>query len=126
MPTPFDNLVGIDQRLFADPAPSPDETQFQTDNTSAQYFNSPYYRLHKTQLQPVPAPKVSPPILDLSSVVPADLLDAVVAAKRVSFHAVGDTGAAKVNSQQTASHAIANEASVADAMTADVAPGGAG
>ena len=41
---------------------------------------------------------------------------AIEAAKRISFHAVGDTGAAKVRSSQTATKAIAHEASVADAM----------
>src|SRR5262249_18539269 len=42
----------------------------------------------------------------------------------ISFHAVGDTGAAKVNAHQSAAQALANEANVADAMAADGAPAG--
>jgi hypothetical protein len=42
------------------------------------------------------------------------------------FHSVGDTGAANVNVAQTAARAIADEASVADSMAADVAAGGPG
>ena len=43
----------------------------------------------------------------------------------ISFHAVGDTGAAKVSSFQSAAEAIAHEASVADALARDVKRGGA-
>jgi 3',5'-cyclic AMP phosphodiesterase CpdA len=111
-------------RLFADPTPGADETSFQVDNTSEAYYNSPYYLLHSKQLQPVPAPRTSPPHVDLANVLPAELLAAITAAKRISFHAVGDTGAAKVNVAQTAGQAIANEASVADAMAQDVAAAG--
>ena len=38
-------LRGVDQRLFADPRPTPDEGSFQVDNTSEQYYTSPYYKL---------------------------------------------------------------------------------
>ncbi len=113
-------LAGLGGRLFADPQPAPDETSFQVDNTSSQYYNSPYYLRHKDDLQPVPPPRVSPPRMDLGDVLGQDLLGAIAAAKRISFHAVGDTGAAKVNAFQTAAQATANEASVADAMAADL------
>ena len=49
-------LRGAEGRLFADPEPTPDETSFQVDNTSKQYYDSPYYKLHKNDLQPVPKP----------------------------------------------------------------------
>jgi hypothetical protein len=120
----FARLTGGQGRLFADPHPSPDETSFQVDNTSAAYYNSPYYLLHKNDLQPVPAPRVGEPRVDLADVLGADFLAPIVASKRLTFHAVGDTGAAKVNSFQTAAQAIAHEASVADAMAADVRTGG--
>ena len=107
-------LVGPSGQLFANPSPSPDEVSFQVDNTSELYYASPYYLLHHNQLQPLPAPPADPPHLDLASVVGAAALAPIVAAKRISFHAVGDTGAAKAIS-------IANEASVADAMAAAVA-----
>ena len=111
-------------RLFADPQPSADEKSFQVDNTSSEYFDSPYYKLHKADVQPIPAPSVAQPRMSLDGVLPPPLIASINAAKRISFHAVGDTGAAKVNAFQTAVQAIANEASVADAMSADVRGGG--
>src|ERR1700690_355396 len=110
----FQKLTGADGRLFADPQPAPDETSFQVDNTSAAYYESASYKLHANDLQPVPEPRVIQPRVDLASVLGADFLAPSLAAKRLSFHAVGDTGAAKVNSSQTAAQAIANEAGVAD------------
>src|SRR6478672_6219719 len=111
-------------RLFADPQPAADEAAFQIDNTSAAYYDSVYYKLHRDDLQPVPPPKVAEPRIDLSDVLGAEFLAPTVEAKRLRFHAVGDTGAAKVNAHQTGAQAIANEASVADAMTRDVRTGG--
>ena len=112
-------------RLFAEPRPSPAERSFQVDNTSVQYYTSPYYLLHKDQVQPIPAPRSTPPRMDLGQVLGANVLGPITAARAISFHAVGDTGAAKVNRFQAAAGAIANEASVADAMAADVQQGGA-
>jgi 3',5'-cyclic AMP phosphodiesterase CpdA len=121
----FQKLVGAGGRLFADPQPSPDETSFMVDNTSSAYYNSPYYTLHKNDLKPVPIPRVPEPRVDLANVLGTGFLAPIVAEKKLTFHAVGDTGAAKVNSFQTAAQAIANEASVADAMARDVQIGGA-
>ncbi len=118
-------LQGTGGRLFADPQPAPGEASFMVDNTSSAYYSSPYYLLHKTDLQPVPPPRASPPRLELGDVLPADLIAAITAARRIVFHAVGDTGAAKVNAFQTAQQALENEASVADAMASDVAAGSA-
>lgn len=120
----YRKLSGAGGRLFADPQPPPGETSFQVDNTSAAYYDSPYYTRHKNDLQPVPAPRVSQPRMDLADVLGAEFLAPISAAKKISFHTVGDTGAAKVNSFQTAAQALANEASVADAMARDVQTGG--
>ena len=120
----FHKLSVPSGRLFADPQPSPDETSFQVDNTSEAYYQSVYYKLHESDLQPVPAPRVPQPAVELVDVLGADFLAPIVAAKRISFHAVGDTGAAKVTSHQTAAQSLANEADVADAMARDVAAGG--
>jgi hypothetical protein len=120
----FHKLSVPSGRLFADPQPAPDETSFQVDNTSAAYYESPYYELHKDDLQPVPQPRVPDPRIDLTDVLGADFLAPIVGAKRLTFHAVGDTGAAKVNAHQTEAKAIALEASVADAMADDVGAGG--
>jgi Calcineurin-like phosphoesterase len=121
----YRKLTGAGGRLFADPQPAPDEISFQIDNTSAAYYESVYYKLHKMDLQPVPKPRKAPPRIDLADVLQAEFLAAITAAKRIAFHAVGDTGAAKVNSFQTAGQALENEASVANAMVRDIQEGGA-
>ena len=118
------NLVGTNGRLFANPKPGADETTFQVDNTSAAYLNSPYYRLHQDQLQLVPPPGVSPSNMNLADVVGAAMISQIQAARKICFHAVGDTGATKVDALQSAATAIANEAGVADAMAVDVQQGG--
>ena len=121
----YRKLSGADGRLFADPQPAPDEISFQVDNTSAAYYDSAYYKLHREDLQPVPEPRVAEPRINLADVLEPRFMAAITAAERISFHAVGDTGAAKVNTFQTARQALENEASVADAMAKDVQEGGA-
>ena len=87
------NLVGPNQRLFADPEPGPDEEGFQVKNVSKAYYESPYYELHKTEVQAVPT---GPPAraLRLEEIVGPQAIEQIEAAKKISFHAVGDTGAA--------------------------------
>jgi hypothetical protein len=118
-------LMGAEGRLFADPQPAPDETSFQLDNTSQRYYDSPYYRRHREDLQPIPRPRTAQPRLDLADVTGPDVVAAITSAKQISFHAVGDTGAAKVDRTHSAARALAQEASVADAMSEDVRRGGA-
>src|SRR5438094_2350824 len=125
MDAAYRRLSGAEGRLFADPEPSPDQVSFQVDNTSAAYYESTYYKLHKEDLQPVPEPRTRRPRVDLAHVLEPKFLAAITETKKISFHAVGDTGAAKVNSFQTARKALENEASVADAMARDVHAGGA-
>ena len=125
MDAAYRRLSGAEGRLFADPEPSPDQVSFQVDNTSAAYYESTYYKLHKEDLQPVPEPRTRRPRVDLAHVLEPKFLAAITATKKISFHAVGDTGAAKVNSFQTARKALENEASVAEAMARDVHAGGA-
>jgi hypothetical protein len=125
MDAAYRRLSGAEGRLFADPEPSPDQVSFQVDNTSAAYYESTYYKLHKEDLQPVPEPRTRRPRVDLGKVLQPKFLAAITATKKISFHAVGDTGAAKVNSFQTARQALENEASVAEAMARDVRAGGA-
>ena len=125
MDAAYRRLSGAEGRLFADPEPSPDQVSFQVDNTSAAYYESTYYKLHKEDLQPVPEPRTRRPRVDLAHVLEPKFLAAITATKKISFHAVGDTGAAKVNSFQTARKALENEASVAEAIARDVHAGGA-
>ena len=111
---------GKDNRLFAEAQPTPDETAFQIENTSAAYYDSVYFKKHEKDVQKVPPPRVSPPRMDLADVLGSDILKPIVDAKKLSFHAVGDTGAAKVNRSQKMATAIKHEAGVADLMAEDV------
>lgn len=114
------NIIGPKGRLFGETHPGPDETSFQVDNTSELYYASPYFLLHRKQLQPIPPPRARPPRIHLADVVDAAFIKTITQAGKIVFHAVGDTGAAKITGPIT-------EARVADLMAADVAavpPGG--
>jgi hypothetical protein len=119
-----EGLVGKERRLFAEAQPSPDETAFKIENTSEAYYESAYYKKHKEDVQKVPPPRVNPPRMDLADVLGQAFLKPIVEAKRLSFHAVGDTGAAKVSRSQKMATAISHEAGVADLMAEDLAKGG--
>jgi len=116
---------GTHNRLFAEPQPSPDPTSFQVNNTSSQYYESPYFLAHKLQVQPIPPPRMTQPRMDLADVAGQDAIDQIQAANKISFHAVGDTGAAKTGKSQSQATALADEESVADAMVQDIQQGGA-
>src|SRR5579863_588298 len=117
---PTKRIVGPAGRLFAEPQPSPDETGFRQDNTSAAYYNSPYFLAHQKQVQPIPPPRPGTlPYLNLVDFVPAEVMTAINGAGQISFHSVGDTGAAKVSRSQGAATAIGHEGAVADAMAAE-------
>jgi len=123
---PTTNLTGPGGQLYADPKPTADEDAFQVNNTSAAYYNSPFYLANKNRVQPIPPRRMgAAPNIDLASFLPADMMAAITAANSITFHSVGDTGAAKVSVSQTAATAIKEEAAVADAMAQDVATGGA-
>jgi calcineurin-like phosphoesterase family protein len=111
------NLIGKNGRLFGEQLPGADESAFQVDNTSNDYYNSPYYKAHQDQIQPVPTPRSDPPRLQLADIVNDSLIEAIQHANKIVFHAVGDTGAAKGINPAT-------EATVADLMAADVQSGG--
>jgi hypothetical protein len=112
-------IAGPQGRLYADPQPGPDEKKFREDNTSSAYYNSPYYLAHKSQVQTIPRRRNNLP-LDLTEFLPADITQAIQNAGKITFHSVGDTGAAKVNRSETAAVAIGHEAAVTDAMAADI------
>ncbi len=111
------NLVGKDGRLFAEQKLGADPTKFQVDNTSSQYFNSTYYKQHQKQVVPIPTPFIDPPRMNLADVIGDSATQAIQAAKQISFHSVGDTGAA------IPAH-LSDEEAVADMMAADVDAGG--
>jgi Calcineurin-like phosphoesterase len=111
------NLQGPQGQLFGSPSPGPDETAFQVDNTSEQYYNSPYYAAHANQVLAVPTGPPSAP-MQLQNTIGVDLTNAITAANRISFHMVGDTGASEQSHLPT-------EAAVSDAMAAAITGSGA-
>jgi len=111
------NIIGKGGQLFSEQQPGEDEVKFQIDNTSQAYYNSPYYLQHKNLVLPVPVPTVKPPRMKLSDILDDSFIQSILAANKISFHSVGDTGAAK-------SSGPATEATVADLMAADVRKGG--
>jgi hypothetical protein len=112
-------IRGPNGHLYADPAPGPDEKTFQVDNNSAKYYASPYYLAHQDQVEKIPVARNTTPLV-LSDFLPANIISAIEADKKIVFHTTGDTGAAKVTRSQTAATALGHEAAVADAMVADV------
>jgi Calcineurin-like phosphoesterase len=124
-PAPVPAPVSAAGRQFADPRPAADESTFQVDNTSSAYYHSAYYLAHQSQLQAVPKPGLADPVLTLASVIGTAAIAPIVAAKRISFHATGDTGAAKMSAAQGAAVSLRNQGTVADAMAAEVQSGGA-
>ncbi|MGH9561289.1 MAG: metallophosphoesterase family protein, partial [Terracidiphilus sp.] len=62
-------------------------------------------------LEPIPKPRVNPPILSLADVLSQQTVDAIAAAGKLVIHAVGDTGGIERAEPQLA---------VADAMAADL------
>ena len=118
---PVQRMTGPKGQFYADPKPSPDETSFRQDNNSAAYYNSPYYLNNKNQVQPIPQVRQNAaPNINLADYIPTDIADAIDQAGKITFHAVGDTGAAKVSRSQSAATAIQHEAGVADAMSSEV------
>ncbi len=109
------NIQGPKHQLYAEQKPSPDPTSFREDNTSEQYYNSAYFLAHKSQVQRIPPRRDERP-LNLGDFLPAEMTTAIQNAGKITFHAVGDTGAAKVNRTQTASTALGHETAVVDAM----------
>src|ERR1700683_2149099 len=123
--TTSSNLIGPNGRLFAERQPGKDAVTFRVDNTSEAYYNSPYYVQHKNDVQAIPPPHKNVPMqLQLADFTGPEIITAIQRAGKITFHAVGDTGAAKVNHQQTVERALQNEEEVADAMAKDVATGG--
>jgi hypothetical protein len=123
------NISGPSGQMYAEQKITPDETKFTRDNNSSTYYNSPYFVAHKNQVQAIPPPRkdaknVQQPVL-LSDFLPKSVLTAINGAKKITFHATGDTGAAKVNARQTVATALSHQAAVADAMAREVQTGGA-
>ena len=63
------------------------------------------------EVEPIPPLRANPPVMDLGSVLPASAVDAIVAAGKLVFHSVGDTGGIIRAEPQLA---------VADAMAAEL------
>jgi len=62
----------------------PDEKTFRVDNTSSEYYNSPYFLANKNQVERIPARRNNLP-LNLGDFVPQAVADAIQAAVRSLF-----------------------------------------
>ncbi len=123
---PTINMLGPHNRMYADPKPTLDPTGFRQNNNSAAYYKSPYFLVHKSQVQPIPKPRQdTPQPVVLEDFLPPEMISAIKSAGSISFHATGDTGAAKVSRNQNAATALAHECNVADSMVNDIKNGGA-
>jgi hypothetical protein len=69
-------LRGPNGRLYAEPQISPDEKTFRVDNTSSEYYNSPYFLANKNQVERIPARRNDLP-LNLADFVPQQVADAI-------------------------------------------------
>jgi hypothetical protein len=105
-------IIGAQSRQFADPTVGADETSFQVNNTSRDYYKSPYYAAHRSDLERIPTAAPASPML-LSDVLGKDVLTPITKAAKISFHCVGDTGASMATR-------LATEAHIADSMVADL------
>jgi len=81
------NMTGPGGQLYAEQKVTPDENAFQRNNTSAAYYNSPYYAAHKNQVQPIPQPRqnASPNIV-LTDFVAKEIITAINAASATRRH----------------------------------------
>ena len=88
------------------------------DNTSQEYYSSPYFRQNVALLQAIPRPRIVPPRLKLQDVVGKTPVRAIANSEVIKFHVVGDTGRAPVGGARL-------EASkVVVAMSEDIQRGG--
>ncbi len=87
------NLRGPAGQLFGDPSPGPDETAFQVDNTSEEYYDSPYYKQHENDVEAVPMGPPAGAARARRTCSAQTSWRRSSPRKKISFHAVGDTGA---------------------------------
>jgi hypothetical protein len=92
---------------FANPRPSPDD--YDTFNPADVLADSKIQATPVTE--PVPAPRKSPPVMELSDVLGAAAIQQITKAGSIVFHSIGDTGGVKEPSHQFA---------VADALASDL------
>jgi caspase domain-containing protein/calcineurin-like phosphoesterase family protein len=83
------------------------------DNTSSEYYRSPFYKIHEREVLEPPAPRVSPPRMKLQDVVGTAQTRGLLDDKRIRFHVVGDTGRAPRGDTLVAASQVA-EAMVRD------------
>lgn len=92
---------------FANPQPSSDNFDVFTKND----IQADSALKASDQLQPIPKPWASPPVLALDAILGSAAVQQITAAKSITIHCVGDTGGI---------HEPANQFAVADAMAADL------
>ncbi len=80
--------------VFADQQPSPDNF---TSFSKADLAADTAIKAHQV-IEQIPPPRVNPPVMSLSDVLPSGTLNAY--SDRITFHCVGDTGGIKTPSHQ--------------------------
>jgi hypothetical protein len=93
-------------RIFADPLPGATADTFQLDSGGLD-------PKEEALLEEVPPPRLSPPRMALAHVIGTAANEQIKESGKISFHAVGDTGAVECTM-------VPDEQSVADAMTSDL------
>jgi len=77
------------QYFFGEPKYIPGETSFQDQKSDVAFYNL----VNKNLLQPIPPPRVNPPIMHLEDILGKDQVQQIQKNGRIVFHSVGDTGA---------------------------------
>lgn len=109
MPRPLDAL--LDQPIFSEPGITADPMGFGTPHPSDSATYAQIGNLLKTEVVGFPPSRAAPdglfPLADAYGARGADVVAKIQAAGRITFHAVGDTGASEIRK-------YANELRVAD------------
>ena len=77
------------QYFFGEPKYIPGETSFQDPKSDVAFYN----QVNKNLLQPIPSPRIDPPVMQLEDIVGRDKIQEIQRNGRIVFHSVGDTGA---------------------------------
>lgn len=103
--------------LFGEPKFIPGEINFKDRNPDDFRYHQPGFPALLKKLQNFPAPKISPPRMDLQDIWGKEVIQKIQKSGRIVFHSVGDTGASF--NAKTEATKLKNEADVTDKMAED-------
>lgn len=87
--TSFNTSTPQGQYFFGERQYVPGETSFQDPKSDVAFYN----QVNKNLLQPIPSPRIDPPIMQLEDVIGKDKIQEIQRNSQIVFHSVGDTGA---------------------------------